>query len=276
MSTALRPPMPYSGGKQAIAERIVDLFPPHDHYVEPFAGALSVLLAKPEVRVETVNDINGDLVAFWQVLRDRPEDLERVCALTPHSRAEHLAARHLEDDLDDLERARRVWVQLSQSRGARLAGGEAAKTGWRFVHSTNRSPLSKYLAGYISRIAPAAERLRSVSLECRDALDVIAAYDRPSCLMYVDPPYLLETRREHQYVDEFSSREQHEALLAALTTAQAYVVLSGYDSPLYTEALAGWERIDFAATAMTGAPRVESVWINYERDDVLPLPLEAM
>lgn len=103
----LTPPMPYSGGKQWVAKQIVDLFPPHAGYIEPFAGALSALLAKTPSELEVVNDLDGDIVAFWRVLRDQPEELERVCALTPHSRLETVLAGDREG-VSDLERARRA------------------------------------------------------------------------------------------------------------------------------------------------------------------------
>ena len=107
--------MAYYGGKTRLAAKIVELLPAHEHYVEPFAGGLSVLLAKRPSRMETVNDLDGLLMAFWRVLRDKPEQLARVCALTPHSRAEHAAARAAVGDevLDDLELARIVWVQVT-------------------------------------------------------------------------------------------------------------------------------------------------------------------
>jgi DNA adenine methylase len=257
--------MPYSGGKQTIAEQVVALFPAHDHYVEPFGGALSVLLAKPPAAIETVNDLNHDLMTFWRVLRERPAELERACALTPHARAEFLGARDLDGAHDDLERARRVWVQITQSRGARLG----VKTGWRFVHGGNRMSLAHYLDGYLARIAPAAERLRGVSLECRDALDVIAAFDRPGCLMYVDPPYLGTTRNREQYANEFMDAEQHEELLEALTACESMIVLSGYDSDLYADQLTGWEAHRFVAPTMTGSKRTEVVWTNFDQPNVL-------
>jgi site-specific DNA-adenine methylase len=100
---AVKPPVAYCGGKTTIADRIVALLPEHGHYVEPFAGSLAVLLAKPPSRMETVNDIDQDLI-FWRVLRDRPGDLERTCGLTPHSRAEHQLAYQAADD--ELEHAR--------------------------------------------------------------------------------------------------------------------------------------------------------------------------
>lgn len=255
----MKPPMPYSGGKQALAERIADLFPPHDHYVELFGGALSVLLAKPQSKIETVNDINQDLMTFWRVLRDQPEQLEHACALTPHSRTEYLNARDT-DVTDDIEKARRVWVQLTQGRGSRLG----TKTGWRFVHGTNRMALSRYLDGYLDRIAPAAQRLKEVCLENRDARTLIAAYQRPGALFYVDPPYLMDTRHGEQYAHEFGDLDQHQELLDLLIATPAKVAISGYDHPMYADRLNGWERREFSATAMTGARRTEVLWMNYE------------
>lgn len=263
--------MPYSGGKQRIAEKIVALFPAHDHYVEPFGGALSVLLAKRPSKIETVNDLNGSLMTFWRVLRDRPADLERACALTPHSRAEYEAS--IEPPLgDDLETARRVWVQLTQARGARLG----RISGWRFVYGSNMTPLSRYLTGYLKRIAPCAERLRSVSLECRDALDVIGTYGRPGALLYVDPPYLGETRYGSQYQDEMLDPAAHAALLDLLLATPAAVVLSGYTSSLYEDALTGWQRYEIPSRGMTGAARTEVVWTNFlPQGGTIALPFEV-
>lgn len=253
----MRPPMPYSGGKQRVSAQIAALLPPHESYVEPFAGALSVLLAKDPAPMETVNDINGDLVTFWRVLRDRPDELERACALTPHSRAEYLASRDRPDDLDELERARRVWVQITQSLGSRMT-----KSGWRFVHGGNRMPLAAYLDGYVARFADVAERIKGVSLECRDALEVIAAYGLPDAVLYVDPPYIYQTRYGTQYPVEFGRIEQHERLLDLLQRTPAAVVLSGYSHELYERRLVDWERHEFASINMRGNSRTEVVWIR--------------
>lgn len=256
----MKPPMPYSGGKQRIAEAIVSTFPEHQSYIEPFAGALSVLLAKPPSPLEVVNDLDGDIVTFWRVLRDRPWDLERVCALTPHSREETRLAGD-RSDVDELERARRVWVCLTQHRAAVLHG----TAGWRFVHGGNRMALASYLDGYLARIAPAAKRLKRVSLECRPALDVIAAYGRPGALLYVDPPYLGETRSSSrgQYRHGMQDEASHAALLDALLSSPAAVAVSGYTYPLYDEALADWDRHEFPTTSSMGSPRVEVLWTNY-------------
>src|SRR6266545_6715117 len=97
------PPFAYYGGKTSLAERIVELLPPHRHYVEPFAGSLAVLLAKPPAPFETVNDLDQQLMTFWRVLRDRGPELARVCYLTPHARAEHQACHATAPSLDPAE-----------------------------------------------------------------------------------------------------------------------------------------------------------------------------
>lgn len=257
----MKPPIAYYGAKVTIAQQIVDQFPPHEHYVEPFAGSLAVLLAKRPSRMETVNDLDGDLMAFWRVLRDRPADLERVCALTPHSRAEHAAA--YEPATDELEQARRVWVRLTQSRG-----GSLRRTGWRHYMDPASSPSSTSVRvhGYVRRMMPVAERLASVSLECRPALEAVDAYGKyPGALLYVDPPYLSSTRTSTEYRHEMPTEAEHRALAEALRSCKGAVVLSGYGSPLYDDLYSGWHRYEIAtATGQGGSwsARTEVLWSN--------------
>lgn len=264
-----KPPFAYYGGKTTMAERIASLLPAHSHYVEPFAGSLAVLLAKPRSEMETVNDLDGDLMLFWRILRDRPEDLTRVCALTPHARAEHQAAYDLEASSDELERARRVWVLLTQGRG-----GTLRKTGWRFYRDPAGSTYSfpEYLNAYVDRMRPAAERLAAVSLESRDALEVICDYGKhPNVLLYVDPPYLASSRNSTNYRCEMATADEHAALADALRSCEAAVVLSGYHSPLYDDLFADWHRIEFASwtgngirdgRTKTDGDRTEVLWSN--------------
>ncbi|MFI9406878.1 DNA adenine methylase [Nocardia sp. NPDC052316] len=273
----MKPPMAYYGGKTTIAAKIADMLPEHGHYVEPFAGSLAILLAKPTARMETVNDIDGDLMTFWRVLRDRPEDLARVCALTPHSRAEHEASHGDLSGLEDLERARRVWVRITQSRT-----GTLRRTGWRHHVDPNGSGVSMpgYLAAYLERMLPAAERLAAVSLESRPALDLIGTYGRHrSALLYVDPPYLGSTR-DRNYRHEMGADTQHQELAAALHACQATVVLSGYASDLYDrELFSHWYRYEMASFTTQGGSRherTEVLWSNYPLltpdSGMLPLP----
>lgn len=222
-----------------------------------------MLLAKPPSRLETVNDLDGAVVAFWKVLRDQPEELIRVCALTPHSRAERDAAGDLDGAGTELELARRVWMHLTQGRA-----GTLRPTGWRHYQDTAGTTVSMpgYLAGYVARMPAAAQRLAKVSLECRPALDVIADYGRGRHnLLYCDPPYLGTLRSSSRYRFELATEAEHRQLAAALSGCRAAVVLSGYPSSLYDEIYAGWYRVDVPFwTGQGGAKksRVEVLWSN--------------
>jgi DNA adenine methylase len=244
------PPFAYFGGKTQLAPRIAALLPPHQHYVEPFAGSLAVLLAKPPSAMETVSDLDGDIVTFWRVLRDQPE---------------HQSAYQRPDGLTDLERARRVWVLLTQGRAGMLL-----QAGWRhFVDPTGSGAgMAGNLRGYVSRLGPAAARLAEVSLESLPALDLIAKYGAyPNVLIYADPPYLGSTRSSGGYRCEMTGADEHKDLLAALLDCKAAVVLSGYTSPLYDEMLHVWDRVTFAtgtgqASKGVWSTRTEVLWSN--------------
>lgn len=262
------PPFAYFGGKTTAAARIVGHLPPHLHYVEPFGGSLAVLLAKPRSRMETVNDLDGAVMTFWRMLRDRPADLVRSCQLTPHSRAEWEACADLEVP-DDLEVARRVWVRLTQGRA-----GQLTRTGWRhYVAPGGQSTaFPGYLDGYVDRMAAAAERLHHVSLECRPALELIEKYGADEdVLLYVDPPYLGSARGfgNKGYRYEMRGEADHRELAAALHGCAAAVVLSGYASELYAELYSDWRRVEFPSGTGQGGDgwsnRTEVLWSNRER-----------
>lgn len=276
--TALKPPFPYFGGKGILAPKIAALLPRHGHYVEPYSGSLAVLLAKRVSPMETVNDLDRALVTFWKVLRERPGDLARACALTPHSLAEFEDAEDVDASAgDEVEQARRVWVRLSQGRA-----GTLCSTGWRhFVDPSGSSfGMPAYLDAYVSRIAAAAGRLHRVSLECRPALEVIAWYGRsPDVLLYCDPPYLRSTRSSGAYRHEMTEQD-HRDLAAALGECKASVILSGYPSELYDRELyAGWYRTAFTSgtgqNAESWGNRTEVLWSNRPFSQATLFDLEA-
>lgn len=263
--TAIKPPFVYFGGKTRIAPAIAALLPRHEHYVEPFAGSLAVLLAKPLSAAETVNDLAGDLVNFWKTLRDQPDDLEQACALTPHSRAEHQLS--YEPAEDDLERARRTWVRLTQGRAGQLR----QRTGWRFRADATSSGMAS-LSGYVRQLHPIAQRLACVSIECRPAIEVIRSYGQnPGTLVYADPPYPASVRTHdakggNVYVHEMRGDDEHRELAEGLRSCRGAVVLSGYDCPLYDGLYEGWHRRELTALAGNSLDaakaRTEILWSN--------------
>lgn len=265
----MKPPFAYFGGKTILAERIAAAFPPHGHYVEPFAGSLAVLLAKQRSRMETVNDLDNDLMTFWRVLREQPDDLIRACSLTPHSRSEYAASFDRAPGLSDLERARRTWINLAQGRT-----GTLASTGWRVKKTLIRNgtgggpdmSLPDRLANQIDRMAAVADRLSKVTLECRPALELIATYGaHEDVLLYVDPPYLVSTRAGANYRHEMATEREHRELAGTLTACRAAVILSGYHSPLYADLYRSWHVTGMASsTTQGGAAKAttEVLWSN--------------
>lgn len=266
MTAVVQSPVSYFGGKAFMADRLVAAFPAHRHFIECCGGSLAVLLAKKRSRMETVNDLDNTLQTFWRVLRDRPADLERVCVLTPHSRAERELAYsfpHGLDELDELETARRVFVALTQGRT-----GSITRTGWRHNVRPTSTPMPIVLQRYSQRLAPAAARLQGVSLECRPAIEVVRSYGKErTSLLYVDPPYVTDPgiRRGGEYKVEMTNRGEHQELLDACLSANAAVVVSGYSSEVYDAALAGWYRYEIPTSTQQGSghgQRTEVVWSN--------------
>ncbi len=239
------------------------MLPAHKHYVEVCGGSLAVLLAKKPSKQETVNDLDQVLMTFWRVLRDRPGDLERVCSLTPHSRAERALAQEISSDLDELEVARRVFVALTQGRS-----GSLTRTGWRHDLRPVSTPMPVTLQRYAGRIGQAAKRIQKVSLECRPAVELVEAYggDRGN-LLYVDPPYIVDKgiRRGGEYRVEMRSNAVHRELLESCLSCDAAVVVSGYGSELYDGMLGDWYRWEIPMTTSQGSGdgrRTEVVWSN--------------
>lgn len=266
----MKAPFPYFGGKSGMARAIVDLLPPHRVYVEPFAGSLAVLFAKPPAPHEVVNDLNHGIVTFFRVLRDRPEDLERVCSLTPYARHEYHLCGARDDTIDDLELARRFWVRINQSF-AKTDGG----TGWSVTTARTQSPPASSISR-IRRFAPAAERLATVTIESCDGADLVDRLATDDTALYVDPPYLSSTRVSRSgnggdYLHDMGTPEAHERLAEVLTTTPATVVLSGYPSALYDRLYADWWHTDIAVTAFSSnaktsarGGRIERIWCNRE------------
>lgn len=268
----MKPAIQYPGSKVMLSERIAGLFPRHGSYVEPYFGSGAVLLAKAPVAVERVNDVNGDLVHFYRTLRDPATRYALIDALvfTPYAREEvQLAQQPLEDlgsdSANDVERARRFMVRMNQT----YVGGNG---GWTATTkaSSGHSNASKW-NNYRTRIHAVAERLQNVQIDRTDALDVlvqVARADDPRLAVYADPPYLSESRNGSRYLSEVDV-DHHVRMLAILQELPGPVVLSGYPSTLYDEALSTWHRIALNRKASSSAgkgstaTRTEVLWCNF-------------
>ena len=256
---------PYYGGKHQWLDFLLPLFPTGPtHLVDVFGGGGAVTLNCVRYPYATYNDVDERLFCFFRVLRDNPDELIRAISLSPHSRADwNIASRWAEwGDCEDVEKARRVFVALNQG-----FNGVMLKTGHNFWRRKPSGMSAQSGAAKLSALERAAENLSRVTLECLPWQDMIRDYNKPRVVMYLDPPYLLETRKsKNMYEHEFSDQD-HEDLLAALSKLTCMALLSGYNNDMYNEALSGWHRVDSPArptAAAKNGTRVESVWMNFE------------
>ena len=258
-----RPALRYHGGKWRLAPWIIEHFPPHRVYTEPFGGAASVLLRKPRSYSEVYNDLDGETVNLFRALRsERAEELVDALRLTPYARAEFEAA--YEPSADPVERARRAVIRSYM--GFSTAGmHRPSMTGFRANSNRSHTTPAHDWRNYPDALAAIIDRLRGVVIEQRPALDVLRQHDGPDTLHYVDPPYLHETRSQNDAYDHEMTAEQHAELLDVLDGLEGDVILSGYPNDLYAGRLRHWRCERKEALADGAQPRVECLWIRSGR-----------
>jgi len=256
----MNPILKYPGAKWRLASWIISFLPPHESYLEPFFGSGGVFFNKNPSRIETINDIDGEVVHFFKICRNHPDELADALCLTPWAREERNAA--YESTASDIERARRFAVRCWQTFGA----SPSKSNGWRHTCAKNKGggPDNPKLWARIPQIIrDASVRLLEAQIENRPAIDVIKQHNGENVLIYADPPYIKSTRTSncHAYHYEMTDTD-HVELLQALLEHSGIVVLSGYDNNLYNNALQGWHKETIRTTAERGAKRIESLWIN--------------
>lgn len=259
-------PLKWHGGKHYLASKIIELMPPHVHYVEPFFGGGSVLLNKPPDGIsEVANDIHRELTTFWRVLQDERKfaQFKRIVDAMPFSQIEwndaHAEAR------SDVKQAVNFFVRCRQSRAGKL---DCFAT---LSRNRTRRAMNEQASSWMSAVdglSDVAARLKRVVILDNEAVRVIRTQDGPNTLFYLDPPYLHETRVTKADYDHEMSTEQHAELLEAIDSCVGKVLLSGYPNDLYDGRLRNWNTVDIAidnkASSAKVKPRmVERIWMNY-------------
>jgi DNA adenine methylase len=260
VSEIARPALRYPGGKWRLAPWIISFFPSHDCYVEPYGGAASVLLQKPPAPYEVYNDLESDVVNFFQVLRERTDEFTHAVWLTPWSREEfRRAAQRAEDPF---EQARRFFVRCWQSHSG--GGISQWSTGWSYQKPPGSNKPAVESWSSMTHLWAIADRFKRTQIEHDPARAVIARFDAPRTLFYCDPPYVDASRSKWQgkmYREEMSD-EEHGELAGLLHEVQGMVVLSGYPSALYDRLYAGWPSYRTEARANFAHLRTEVVWLS--------------
>ena len=256
----------YPGSKWNLAKRIATLLPEHRSYLEPYFGSGAVLFTKEASPIETINDLNDDIVNLFRVIQKEPDLLKEKLYLIPYSRTIYNQAWEVRP-VDEIEKAVNFIIRSTMSHGFRVF----EKSGWKHDISGREAAYAvRHWNSLPELIQDMTIRLKQVQIEQRPALDLINNWNRPEAVIYADPPYVLSTRTRKQYTHELSDGD-HTEMLELLNQSKAKVLLSGYDSDLYNRQLSNWERIEFAATAEKGLPRTEVLWLNFQPSKQLEL-----
>ncbi len=257
----------YPGSKWSLANWIISFFPEHHSYLEPFAGSMAVLFNKPRSNIETVNDLDGNVVNLFEWIKKDPERLAHEIYWTPYARQVYEDAFAAVPE-DSLGRAVNFYIRLNMGHGFRTTG---EKVGWKNdVQGRERAYASQDWINLPDKIMQAAERLRGVQIENLPAVDVIQRFNFSNVLIYNDPPYVLSTRHGKQYRHELDDKGQNDTL-DVLLAHKGPVLLSGYDNALYNDRLKGWHREEIDSYSQKNTKRREVLWMNFEPDKQLSL-----
>ena len=267
--TPKRPILRYHGGKWILAPWIISHFPKHQIYVEPFAGAASVLLRKERSYTEVYNDLDGEIVNVFRVMRSRKTagELEYVLKYTPYSREEFDLSHDLTAECE-IERARRTivrsWFGVGTGSFSRAKG-----TGFRAGVKKRGTQPHRDWVKWKQLLHQFTDRLDGVVIESQKAQKVIERNDSERTLFYVDPPYPFEVRGKRWsgagYKHELQNPD-HVLLLDQLKGVKGMVIISGYDCEMYNDMLPDW-RTDTRKAVSDGGKagmvnRIEKIWIS--------------
>jgi len=260
------------GGKFSHLDWLLPLLPSADHFCEPFGGSAAVLINRTPAPVETYNDLDGEVVTFFKVLRTQPDELIRAIGLTPFSRKEfEFAIEHEEDEqLSDLERARLFFVRARQVRTG--LAQKATSGRWANCKLTSRAGMSGAVSrwlGSVDGLPQIVERLLRVQIENAPAVEVIRRYDSPQTLFYCDPPYTHDARGDINAYKFEMKNEAHRELAEVLRNIKGMAAVSGYESPLMNELYKGWHKVvgPLKNANSVRQPRQEILWVNYDIKD---------
>jgi len=258
----------YYGGKFSHLDFILPLLPTRfKHYCEVFGGSAAVLINRPPASVETYNDLDGEVVNFFECLRDNGKELIRLISLTPFSRVELVNALSPVEGLTKIERARLFFVRARQTRTGLAQTSSEGR--WAHCVLTSRAEMagavSRWL-GIVEGLPEIVQRLQRVQIENAPAPEVIWRYDSPETLFYCDPPYPHEARGDSKAYGYEMTDAEHEKLARVLHAVRGAVALSSYRCTLMDNLYSDWHRVD-ADTRLCNSSkgeRTESLWMNYD------------
>lgn len=260
----MRPPLKYHGGKYYLSSWIISKFPSDYvslNYYEPFLGGASVFLRKLPSISENLSDLDNSLINFYQVLTSTCDGLKDLLKTLAYHQGNFLWFSQAATT-SKLDEAINFYVKNRMSRGGlgesfawsnRLRGG---KPGDQNAWETS-----------IENLSEVAKKLRRASISCQSYSSILPVL-LPNAFIYLDPPYLPETRTALNTYNIEMDKKDHEDMLALIKASPAKILLSGYENDLYNKELSSWNRfektvVNNASQAKKKNTRKEVLWANY-------------
>lgn len=259
----MRTPLSYYGGKQQLASKIVSLIPEHKIYIEPFIGGAAVFFAKEKSEAEVINDINSEIVNFYEVLQRDFSALQAEISVSLRSRKLHHHARIIYENPDMFDRIKRawaVWVLANGSFGCNFSAGFGYdKTGTTTKKFSNKREMFTEKLG---------QRIQDVEIECCDALRIIRSRDSEYAFFYLDPPYVGTFQGHYDGYDQ----QDFDNLLMELSKIKGKFLLSSFRNDNLNEFADkfGWYQIELKmqksmkAHAGKNMTKIEVLTANYK------------
>ncbi|MEM8506252.1 MAG: DNA adenine methylase [Bacteroidota bacterium] len=261
----MKTPITYYGGKQKLVPIILKLIPPHETYVEPFVGGGAIFWSKDKSETEVINDVNRELINFYECVQNDFVDLEKTIRITLHSRSLHNDATVIYNNphmFSRIKRAWAIWVLAAQSFSSQLNGTFGYDKAKGTTSSRITAKRNSFTIGY-------AERIQNVQIECTDAVRIITSRDTEDTFYYCDPPYF---NSDCGHYDGYT-KEDFKSLLNVLESIKGRFLLSSYPSELLEEYITknGWKRLQLeqkvsvsTGVGNPGKKKIEVLTANYD------------
>ncbi len=262
----IRPPFKMHGGKYYLAHWLISHFPeeyPDLMYLEPFCGAASTLFNKKHSKEESLNDLDPNIVRIMRVIRDQSEEFIKCLKKTKYTKDNFEIALGRVEFASDLDAAVNEFILRRMSRG-----GLKKAFAWSNRQRGGKPGDQNAWDTIIELMPDISDRLSGVFIFNKKATEVIAAYNNKDVLLYVDPPYVHDTRTSPEAYDMEMTQDDHIELANSLKSFKGKVILSGYPSSLYNRLYKGWrcekkKIVNHSSQQKVKELKEEALWLNY-------------
>ena len=286
-------PFRWYGGKGKVVQKILPYVPESEIYTEAFLGAGSMFFHKKRSPISCLNDLNSNIYCLFSVLKDEQKSKEFMgkVIFTPYSRREFERSYEIlmaKEEHSEIDVAWAFFVNQNQGFGG-TPNGKGSDWGRAFGSSRGEPETTTKWKKRLWYLDKWRDMLMTAQIDNRDAIDFIKYWDTKGTFHYLDPPYVSNTRAKgsEKMYDHESDDEYHHRLVETILELEGMVLLSGYNSDIYSPLCeSGWQKVEFEVVchaagrtrksgmqgkgnATAKVSRTECIWISPNTLDAL-------